>query len=222
MSIQITQLPSGSIEIIDTEESINGQVKEFGDISYERSEIPQSLIDDCNNLHLETGEIHFIFDNYVSNKLKSRYTSKEEKRDINLSELLSSDKYHVGNELYFREIPSRFSYYDSETKLSDRYKRYNELVNFFKRLSFTPSDFNLGPEYEQSYTLTIIENNELLQKYILRIRPNLFISLSDNSNSNIDLFFNKSKIFDFIKKTSGENYKSIIRDIKIEEILKNK
>ena len=147
--------------------------------------------------------------------------NKEEKRDFSLTELLSVDKYHVGSELYFREMPSRFSYYDTETKLSCRYKRYQIVVDFFKRMSFESSEFNLGPEYEQSFTLESIDGDEVL-KYILRIRPNLFLNISaitKDGIASIDLFFDKSKILEFIKETSNDNYKEIIRNITIEQIL---
>ena len=45
--MNIVQNPDGSISIIDDEID---QVKDISDITYERSEIPQYLIDECNEL----------------------------------------------------------------------------------------------------------------------------------------------------------------------------
>lgn len=59
--------------------------------------------------------------------------------------------------LDFINLPSRFSYYDTETKLVGRYKRYQFVVDFFKKLGFKPSESNFGPEFEQSFIFEMYE-----------------------------------------------------------------
>jgi len=235
-TFKITQSSNGSIQIKDVNEPTQGLIKEISNFTYERSEIPQELIDECEKFAIESGETYFIFDNEISYHIKSRYSNnKEDKRDFNLSQLLSTDKFHIGTDLYFREMPSRFSYYDTETKSFDRYHRYNIVVDFFKKMRFEPSEFNLGPEYEQSFILEIRNTDEdsesyqkIYHKYIMRLKPNLFLSISSENFESLSIpipnipyigFFNKSKIIEFIRKNSPSNYKSIIREITIDQIL---
>ena len=223
---QIT-LPNGQIGVMVDDGRPDGKIQDISEIKYERSEIPQKLIDECEELSND-GETYFIFDNKVTTNIKSQYIhNKDEVRDFNLTEILSDedDKYHIGTELYFRELPSRFSYYDTETKLTDRYDRYNYVLKFIKNLTFEPSKSNFGPEFEQSFILEILDSGEF-HKYVIRVKPNLFISMiywSQDGQVNLyDGFFKKSKMFESIERTCPFVYKSIIRDEKIKEILNEK
>lgn len=225
--MNIVQNPDGSISIIDDEID---QVKDISDMTYERSEIPQYLIDECDELSNTNDKTYFIFDKSVSSSIKLNYNpNKETIRDIKIDEILEdTGKYHIDDELGFKDLPSRFSYYDTETKLSDRYVRYKFVLDFIKKLGFIPSEFNLGPEYEQSYSLEInyilnkqnVALGEYIHKYILRLRPNLFISIISDNSFVYDTFFNKNKIINVLNETCPIEFKSVIRDIKIEEIMK--
>jgi len=224
--MNIVQNPDGSISIIDDE---IGQIKDISDLTYERSEIPQYLIDECNKLSQIEDKTYFIFDKSVSSSIKLKYNpNKETIRDIKIDEILEdTGKYHIDDESGFLDLPSRFSYYDTETKLTDRYIRYNFVLDFINKLGFIPSEFNLGPEYEQSYTLEInytlntnLAVGEYVHKYILRLRPNLFISIISDNSFVYDTFFNKNKIINVLNETCPIEFKSVIRDIKIEEIMK--
>lgn len=116
-------------------------------------------------------------------------------------------------------MPSRFSYYDTETKETDRYRKYKIVVDFLTKLGFTPNvEFNFGPEYDQSFLLKM---NDI--SFIARVKPNIFLTIQEgftdegSPNNIFDGFFNRSKILDGFK-----NYPeifSIIRDIKLEQIL---
>ena len=196
--------------------------KEVGEFKYEKSEIPKELIDMCETLSIEKGETYFIFDKSISNIVKSRYiNNKEEKREILLDNIISdSDKYHIGSEIHFREMPSRFSYYDTEIKLTDRLLKYKFVTDFLNTIGFIPNrEFNFGPDMDQSYNLVIYNKT-----YITRLKPNLFLSIqsgfNDTSHPNIifDGFFSKSKIIDSLNRDSP-NFKEIIRDIKLNIIL---
>lgn len=192
------------------------------ELTYERSEIPKSLIDECNKLSEETGETQFIFDNDMSTKISNHYTSKNDKREYTIDLLLASDNYHIGSETHFKELPSRFAYYDSEIRLTGRYDRYKYVVDFLTNLTFIPSQTNLGPEFEQSYTLDLYEDDNHY-KFIVRVKPNLFIDIISHG-SIIDIskysgYFNKSIILKILQENCPNGYKTILRDRKLESLL---
>lgn len=213
---------SNGLQTSQIRQSAHGRSKEVSDFTYEKSDIPQSMIDECENLSLETDEVYFIFDNSVSNLIKKRYEREiDKKREIIIDNMLNTgDRFHIGSSMYFTEMPSRFSYYDTETKETDRYKKYKILTDFLSMAGFTPNtEFNFGPEYDQSYTLSIDDKS-----FIVRVRPNLFLSIQcgflSNYHQNIIFngFFSKSKISGSLKKESP-NFTSLVRDIKLDIIL---
>jgi len=219
--MNIKKLPDGTIEI-DDGSNPDGFVKEESKWEYERSEIDQYFIDECEKRAEETGKTHFLFDTKISHLIKRKnILNKEDKRESDLSELLENETYHIGTEMDFNQLPSRFSYYDTETKLSCRYKKYSLVVNFIKELGFEPSEFNFGPEMEQSYILDLKEGEES-EKFIIRLQPNLFMKLlhmKDDFNVIYNGFFSKKNIFESIDKHSGHLSKVLIRDAKIKDIL---
>lgn len=189
--------------------------------NYLKDEIPQFLIEECNRISEETGDTYFIFDNSITNIIRSmNIWSEDDRRDLVIDNLLEEDIYHIGDINYFIGMPTRWSYYDTETKLIDRYGRYNFILDFIKEIGFEPVLSNLGPEYEQSF---IIEKDKY--KWILRIKSNLFIRISyQNSEMGylttiFDSFFNKSLILDSIKKSNPKIFDMIVRDIKLKELL---
>lgn len=192
------------------------------ELTYERTEVPQELIDECDRLAKETGETQFIFDSNMSNKIANHYNNKEEKREATIDLILSDSVFHIGSETHFKELPSRFAYYDSEIKLTDRYKRYDYVVSFLKGLTFEPSFSNVGREYEQSYILELTEHNQFY-KFIIRVSPNLFIKIiffsEEGQKIPYEGFFNKSKILESLQKNCPSSYKEIIRERKLEDIL---
>jgi hypothetical protein len=137
----------------------------------------------------------------------------------------------VGAEDNFNSLPSRFSYYDTETKLTCRYKRYDHVVDFFKKLKFEPSISNVGPEFEQSYILEYKSTDDedwFHHKFLVRLKPNLFLSIDhqySNSNEGFKMsifngFFSKSKILDILSLSTKGALDQIIRDIKLTYLLK--
>jgi len=191
--------------------------------TYEKSEIDQYFIDECEKRSKDTGEIHFLFDTKLSHYIKrNNIYDKEDKRDSLLSEILESEVYHIGTIKEFDRMPSRFSYYDTETKLKCRYKKYSLVTNFIKNLGFLPSEFNLGPEMEQSYILELREDDDI-EKFIIRLQPNLFLKIMIQNENELKTiyngFFSKKDIFESIDKYSTNLSKILIRDAKIEDIL---
>lgn len=174
------------------------------DLKYEDSEIPKEFIDKCELLSEETGETYFIFDTLISNRI---------------SKIELEDTYHIGTGLDFIGLPSRFSYYDTETKIVDRYKKYDYVTDFIKKLGFIPTTNNLGFEYEQSYTYEFSDGDGF-EKFIIRLQPNLFLKILYQSSEKYDTvfngFFNKLKINNIIKTFASD---AMIRDSKLSQIL---
>lgn len=179
----------------------------------------QSLIDECELKSSIDGETYFIFDRSTSIKIRPN-VNKSEKRDNIIEDLFEEEDYHVGDITGFDRLPSRFSYYDTETKSTDRYKRYNIVVDFIKNIGFESSESNFGPEFEQSYNMNIQD-----QTFNIRLRPNLHLSLilfnyNEGGTSGgswvITIykgFFNKDKIYTSFYKNIKD--KSFLRDLKM-------
>jgi hypothetical protein len=196
--------------------------------TYEKSEIPQDLIDKCETTASLTGETYFIFDSEITKKIISNSSSREEKLAYLTGELDTelekyNDTYHIGDVNFFNGFPSRFSYYDTETKLTCRYKKQDLVIEYLEKLGFTKSQFNYGPEYEQSFYIEIRdENNKFIEKFIVRLQPNLFLKVIYSSDSNVTIysgFFNKEKIMNSISKVSIVGYQCIMRNVKLEKLL---
>jgi hypothetical protein len=224
--MKIIQNIDGTISIINEDEKPDGYVEEIS-INGVSSEVPKSLIDECEKLS-QDGFTRFIFDKYLTNITKRKMlNSKSENRNINLDDLLLDD-YYISNEDEFNLMPSRFSFYDTETKLTCKYQRYKFVIDYFKKLGFEPGLSNFGSEYEQSFILSVYNNETggILYKCILRLQPNLFISLIaeygdfiENKKTVYKGFFSKTKVLEMLNETCPDIYKSIIRDIKLEDIL---
>lgn len=192
-------------------------------------EIPQHLIDECEKLALESDMTYFIFDKNETNTINLKLRpNKETERDIKIDELIGGD-FHIGTIDDFNDMPSRLSLYDTETKLVGRYDRYRLVVNLLTKLGFEPSINNFGPEFEQTFSLSVELNGEYGEFWLVRLQPNLFLSIkysgyNESQASHLEIFngfFNKSKILQSLSNSS-ESLKQIVRDIKIESIVKEK
>ena len=225
MNIRQVTLPDGSIGIeMDDGTKPDGYVEDLDTLSVENSEIPQELIDECEDLSIKNDDIYFIFDSNTSSTIKSRLSStKSEKRDNLIDSIIDVEAYYIGTDVEFISLPSRLSYYDTETKLVGRYKRYQFVVDFFTKLGFIPSISNFGPEFEQSFIYEMFEGSLFKQKIVVRIQPNLFIKMSIQDHQTLGNvysgFFSKSGIYKSLSEYSHDLYTSILRDAKLEDIL---
>jgi len=223
--MKIIQNPDGTIKIINEEENPDGHIEELN-IDSVKSEVSQSLINECEEL-CKDGRTRFIFDKHLTNTARKRIShSKKETRDINLDEILSDD-YYISDEDEFNLIPSRFPYYDTETKMTCRWSKHKIVTDWFEKLGFNPGLSNVGPEMEQAFTLSVYddETGGILYKCILRIQPNLFVTLIaeygdfiENKKTVYKGFFKKSEILRLLDETSPDIYKMIVREVKLEEI----
>jgi len=203
------------------------------------TDIPQQLIDECERLSLENNTTYFIFNKDESNiiNLKLR-PGKETERDIKLDKIVG-DKFHIGTIDDFYDMPSRLSFYDTETKLIGRYARYEFVKDFFMKLGFHSSEIiNFGPEFDQSFILSFNDDDFPKLEYdaygltqtnfnswLLRIKPNLFLSIkyytSDGEITEIfNGFFNINGILQSLVK-SNDLIKPIVRNLKLSNILED-
>ena len=224
--MKVIQNSDGTIQIINEDEKPDGFTEELN-VESVRSVVPQSLIDECEDL-CKDGRTRFIFDKHLTNTARKRIShSKKETRDINLDEILLDD-YYISDETEFELVPSRFPYYDTETKMTCRWSKHKIVTEWFKKLGFNPGLSNVGPEMEQSFTLSVYddETGGILYKCILRIQPNLFVTLIaeygdfiENKKTFYKGFFKKTEILRLLDETSPDIYKMIVREVKLEEIL---
>ena len=222
--MKIIQNPDGTIQIINEEEKPDGYIEELN-IDSIKSEVSQSLINECEEL-CKDGYARFIFDKHISNISKRNLSQSEsETRDINISDILE-EEYYISTEEEFNLMPSRFSYYDTETKMTCRWSKHKMVIDWLSKLGFEPGLSNMGPEFEQSFVLSVNnENGSIIYKCISRIQPNLFISLIaeygdfiENKKTVYKGFFKKSEILRLLDETSPDIYKMIVREVKLEEI----
>jgi len=232
MSIKQVTLPDGTTAIeIEEDTILEESTVEENVFSYERSEIESYLIDECERLAEETGKTHFLFDTKLTGYIKKKRAYDEAaKRDIKLDSLLEEGAYHIGTEEEFEEMPSRFSYYDTETKSKCRYEKVKIAIGFLKAIGFEASPFNYGPEMEQAFIFECIEKAKegskleiILDKFVVRIQPNLFIRVlaqNDGLDTAYAGFFSRKKIFEAIESNlKNSATKGLIREAKLKTIL---
>jgi hypothetical protein len=233
MNITQVTLPDGTTAIeIEDDTIVEESTAEENTFEYERSEIESYLIEECERLAEETGKTHFLFDTKLTGFIKKKRAYDEAaRRDIKLDSLLETGAYHIGTEEEFEEMPSRFSYYDTETKSKCRYEKSRIAIEFLKTIGFEASPFNYGAEMEQAFIFESTEKTSkgskieiILDKFIVRIQPNLFIrvlSQKDGLETVYVGFFSKKKIFYAIERNlKNSTTKILMRDAKLKAILK--
>lgn len=221
--MKLIQNPDGTISISDEKND-----SFTNELNYDivKSEVPQTLIDECERLYLNDGITRFIFDNHLTNTVIKRNSTKGESRDLTIDEILG-DEYYISDENDFNLMPSRFPYYDTETKMTCRWSKHKIVADFLKKLGFEPGFSNMGPEFEQSFILSIYNSDgSILYKSIIRIQPNLFVNLIseygdfiENKKTTFKGFFKKSSILSVLEETTPKQYKSILRELKLNDVL---
>jgi len=188
---------------------------------YENTEIPQILIDECEAQAIKNKEVMFIFDGKITTTAVKNVSTREDKLSFVLGEFDEElenykDIYHIGDEAYFKLLPSRFSYYDTETKEVNRYKKYKKVIDFIQAFDFEASLSNFGAEYEQSFFGQIIG-----ERFIIRVKPNLFITIIESRNNKTiyNEFFKSDKIIDTISNVLNMDRRVVMREINLKKIL---
>ena len=211
MYMKIIMNPDGTISFEEEERPVLEPI----DFNYKDSIIEESLIEQCEKMSNKNNKTYFIFDDVISNRIETNNNlTSQMTRNEKLDLLLDEDSYHIGTEDDFRGLPSRFSYYDTETKLVGRYRRYDFVTSYLSKIGFTPVITNLGPEYEQSYLIELPE-----EKFICRLRPNLCLKIIYQNSEEIKTIFDgffKIEIFEIMKSVAGQSF---ARDLKLSQIL---
>ncbi len=172
--------------------------------------IDPDLIDSCEKMSIENGEIMFIFDRCDSFEY---FGSVEGQRDLKIESIIG-DGLYVGNMEEFANHVSRWSYYDTITKTNNQSLRYHKVYKFITEdLGVFDKKPILDPTKEVIFTRGSIR---------LILKPNLFIEIAylydqDNRSSCGFRFFDP----DWILKSIIEMPEGIKRDTKIDIILGN-
>jgi hypothetical protein len=107
----------------------------------------KELITECENLYSLDGETRFIFDKATTNDINKKLAScKEDYRDISIDSIIDDEEYYISDFTEFEQMPSRFSLYDTQTKLTCHWKRHKLVKDFLFKLGFKNGLSNLGPE----------------------------------------------------------------------------
>lgn len=186
-----------------------GVVKEIGELNRNRGrKISQWLIDKANAISDETGTIQCIYD-----------MSDIEFIDHSIDSDNCDDFFFIDSWTGLEGLPSRHTYYDTETRLVNFLDRHFNIRNFLKILNFKPLDINgfeqnemfFEPKREISYRS--LERTNI----IIRVKPNLMIELSMDTmagNKRFKFFYNRNQILKILDISKEE-----LREIKLKSIL---
>lgn len=171
-------------------------------LNYIKDSVPKELIYKCEEKYKKTGIHQFLFSDENRSSILQKKGNKSGNRNDKINRIIDEKNlFYISDESEFNEMPSIHSYYDTETKLSCRHQRYKYIYNFIKSLGLEPNVWNLGPEYEQNFS---ISSNNPYEKFTIRLKPNFFITiLYNDSDSNITIyngFFNKTIITNSLSK----------------------
>lgn len=157
-------------------------------------------IKNVESLYKKDAIVRFITSKSTYNEIMEKKSfSKKEKRNFKLDTLLADDgeEYQVVTEQGLVDLPSQFYYYDTYTKKTCKWERYNYILKELDEMGYKPSKWNLGPEYEQSFSLKI---GSFIS--ILNLKTNMFYSLKVmNENIHKNIIMNKFFNMDYIENS---------------------
>ena len=197
----------------------------------------EHIINECERLAAETDEPHFVLDWKTLHEIKKKTAeNKEDKREADLEEILDEQEYEIGDWTTVQQMPSMEIIYDSVSKLTDKEERTKWAVKQLERLGFTTNSIfdlvdeedreglNINYNMEFSMTLSLEHRDELGAK----ISPNLLTKIThfttDNFTYELNEIYHGYLIIDDIieaisKNVKGDAMKTLIRDMKIGELL---
>ena len=198
-----------------------------------------TFIQECERLATETGEPHFVLDWKTLHEIKKKSAeNKEDKREVDLEEILDEQEYEIGDWTTVQQMPSMEIIYDSVSKLTDKEERTKWAVKQLERLGFTTNSIfdlvdeedreglNINYNMEFSMTLSLEHRDELGAK----ISPNLLTKITHFTTDPNNFTYELNEIYngyliiaDIIevisKNVKGDAMKTVIRDMKITNIL---
>jgi hypothetical protein len=172
-------------------------------------EIDAGLIESCEKISIECGEIMFIFDKMDSFDNRSDL----EEREVMIDSIL--DGLFIGSQEDFGDHVSRWTYYDTVTKTTNQSLRYHKAYTFItEKIGLFEKKPILDPTKE------VVFFNEGIR---LALKPNLMISISyfsDNKQEAYGMsFFDPKWIKKCITRISEKLSLEEKRNLKLNMIL---
>ena len=203
-----------------------------------------TFIQECERLAAETGEPHFVLDWKILHEIKKKsIENKEDKRELDLEEILEEQEYEIGDWTTVQQMPSMEIIYDSVSKLTEQKDRMLWAIRRLERLGFKKNSiFDLIDEEDRGIFKTNY-NIEFTMKFELeygdyigaRISPNLLTKITHfstiESNKTIighemmlrEIYHGYLITDDILEaitnNVKAEAMKPVIRDIKITNLL---
>jgi hypothetical protein len=203
-----------------------------------------TFIQECERLAAETGEPHFVLDWKILHEIKKKsIENKEDKRELDLEEILEEQEYEIGDWTTVQQMPSMEIIYDSVSKLTEQKDRMLWAIRRLERLGFKKNSiFDLIDEEDRGIFKTNY-NIEFTMKFELeygdyigaRISPNLLTKITNfstiESNKTIighemmlrEIYHGYLITDDILEaitnNVNAEAMKPIIRDMKITNLL---
>lgn len=156
------------------------------------NEIPQSLIEECIEMSAKNGEIMCIFDRYTMDVIEGK---KGNETDV---------KFYIKPWYHVLSMPSRSIYYDTETKLVNRFRKIDKVMSFLESIDFVKYDCN-DIQIERDNVFF----NEKINTY-LTLKPNLMIYINNQF-----IFYDPTKLLSIVIDIGGLEYK---RDLQIKHL----
>ena len=197
----------------------------------------KTIINECERLAQETGEPQFVLNWKTLHEIKKKTAvNKEDKREVDLEEILDEQEYEIGDWRTIQLMPSMEIFYDSVSKLTNQEERTKWAINQLERLGFiTNSIIDLVDE-EDRKGLYVNYNMEFSMRLPLGHGEDLNAKISPNLLTKITHFTINSVIYELSEIYNGylitddileaitnnvkaEAMKPVIRDMKITNLL---
>ena len=197
----------------------------------------KTIINECERLAQETGEPQFVLNWKTLHEIKKKsVVNKEDKREVDLEEILNEQEYEIGDWRTIQLMPSMEIFYDSVSKLTNQEERTKWAINQLERLGFIiNSIINLVDEedreglyvnYNMEFSMRLpLGNGEDLNA---KISPNLLTKITHFTINSViyelNEIYNGFLITDNILEAITNNVKEVamkpvIRDMKITNLL---
>ena len=197
----------------------------------------KTIINECERLAQETGQPQFVLNWKTLHEIKKKTAvNKEDKREVDLEEILDEQEYEIGDWRTIQLMPSMEIFYDSVSKLTNQEERTKWAINQLERLGFIiNSIINLVDEedreglyvnYNMEFSMRLpLGNGEDLNA---KISPNLLTKITHFTINSViyelNEIYNGFLITDNILEAITNNVKEVamkpvIRDMKITNLL---
>ena len=197
----------------------------------------KTIINECERLAQETGEPHFVLNWKTLHEIKKKsVVNKEDKREVDLEEILDEQEYEIGDWTTVQQMPSMEIFYDSVSKLTNQEERTKWAINQLERLGFIINSIIDLVDEEDREGLCVNYNMEFSMRLPLGHGEDLNAKISPNLLTKITHFTINSVIYELSEIYNGylitddileaitnnvkaEAMKPVIRDMKITNLL---